>query len=255
MNAGDEAERSDGPRTAVELAYAPLDRRRVRRLVRRWWWAIAMLVLVAVWWPNRHEVWRKGLVMGWQWRLERVTFEGERVVYESDPAKASQLVAASPGEYSADGTGRAAWYPRAWRGFPWGEVAGSGDLSQWQDGLLFAGHLTDRSGVGRWVLVTLNGRPTAWRGRNALLGELGLHVFAMEREGLRSRALARPLPGLELEPLERTGLVRRVFAGRAVTDDPSSFEFEYEEEGGGRWEARVTLWGAKVTSMTRLPKR
>ena len=239
-----------GRRGGVKLAYAPADgRRRARRALRRWWWAIALLLLVAVWWPYRHEVWRKGLVLWWQRELAGVKFEEGRVVYESYAAEAAQLIAASPGEYLPQSqAGKAVWYPREWRAFPWGEVrGGSGIVDAWpRTALVFCGHLKDPSGARRWVVAQLRAVP----GRRE--ESLQVWVYLLEPEMLSRRAsVEKVVARIEVGRQWYGTVGYRIFSGRVARHDPTAFEFEYADGNGLRWKLRGTLTAGDQVEVSR----
>jgi hypothetical protein len=219
---------------------------------------VVVLLLVAVLWANWRQVWRKGVLLWRQRELAGAVFDGGRVVYEPDPVKGRSLIASSPGEYSVDRRGSAAWYPRAWREFPWAGIAGANDYP-WTNplgysrALVFCGYLKDPSGRSRLVIARAEVLPVI---PDADQGEV--YVFLFDPETVWRRGSLKVVTGaLPFEPTIRMMPgTYRFFSGRAVAGDPSAFEFEYEpEKGGVRRVVRVRLEAGHSVGVTREVKQ
>jgi hypothetical protein len=238
-------------------------RRRMRRALRRWGLAILLTGLLAVGWSYRHEARRKAVVLLRQRELTNLPADGGRVVYESDAEKAFGLRVRSPAEYRSDFSGKTGWYPRAWDRFPWVEMGTpdwpGGWYNGWTDkGLVFSGYLSAGS-VQRWAVAQL-GVQSLWDGLpgsgpkfRPAVDVVLVRVRLFEPEGLARRgALLAGTREVRIGTL-RMGQYR-VFAGHVVADDPSAFEFEYEEEEK-RTVVRVTLtaYGQVVETRRRGP--
>jgi hypothetical protein len=101
---------------------------------------------------------------------------------------------------------------------------------------VYAGPLTDESGVMRWVAVTLGVSPAWWR-----VGDpsdtVDLFVFTIDRETWLGRGSVRMTAAVMPLTFVRRGEYR-IFGGRVAADDLSALEFEYEE-GETRYIVRV----------------
>jgi hypothetical protein len=214
---------------------------------------IAVVVLIFGAWFYGQPGLRKAVVLWRQRQLTSLDVDGGRVVYESDQERAARLRIGST-EYAVDEHGKAGWYPRAWRRFPWAEMVPNW-LKPWVSGraeqaLVFSGYLMDGP-TRRWAVAHLGvkNHPDGWFTVRGPADENYLTIWLIEPETLGRRASLVTVPA-EL-PFGTYAPGRyRVFAGRAARHNPSAFDFDVESDGG-RWTARVELLGGGAMSMGR----
>src|SRR4051812_37320764 len=103
------------PATTVPLDYSPPPRWHRRRAVRFGVKLLLLAGLVAAGWRWGPRAWRHGRVLYWQRQCLAYAASADRVVYETDPARAAALL--DRDGYVNDGANNApvaAYVPRCW---------------------------------------------------------------------------------------------------------------------------------------------